>query len=195
MTKFSLIFCVMFSLCSAASANQLSPAEQILAAKQAAPQHITNEASYMVWIDGAFKQRIEGSNGFTCLLLTDPQGRYEPSCLNQEAMRSVFPVYAYQTKMLYQGLDYAQITANVKQKAILGEFPQAGHGGLVYMMSEENKWHHHGQEKTYKVPPHLMFYFPAIEPETMGFNKNFGQPSLIREYAHLSTLMVMMPQK
>lgn len=195
MMNFLNVLIVVLSVAASGSASPLSPHEQMSAAKHAAPPHITNKASYMVWVDGAFKLQVEGSNGFNCMLLTDPQGRYEPSCFNMEAMRSVFPVYDYQTRMLYKGMPYAEIVANIAQKAELGEFPQAKRGGLVYMMSTQNKWHHHGQGKTYEVPPHLMFYFPTIEPETMGFTESFGQPGLMREYFHLSTLMVMMPTR
>lgn len=184
-------------LCTATSASALVlPYEQqIEAAKTAAPAHITDNASYMVWTGSTFKKIIEGTNNFTCFLLTDPKGRFEPSCLNEEAMRSVFPVYAYQTRMLYAGQAFLSIIDDIARKARDGEFPAAGHGGLVYMMSQENKWYSHREGRSYDVPPHLMFYYPTLSLESFGFTEDFGQPDLTQEYPHLSTMMLMMDKQ
>ena len=159
-------------------------------AKEAAPIHITSNASYMVWESAHFVTKVQGSNGFVCLVLKDPQGRYEPSCLNQKAMKSIFPIYEYQTKLLYQGKNIDTIYKNIAEKVKAGEFILPDHGTLVYMMSPKNKFYRHRQGKLIDVPPHIMLYHPKIDSDSLGFNGKNGLPMFYDEYPHLSVIHI-----
>ena len=62
---------------------------EIAAASEAAPSHITGNATFMIFREGRFETISKGTNNFTCLVMRNPQGRFEPACLNEEAMSSV----------------------------------------------------------------------------------------------------------
>ncbi|ALU44600.1 hypothetical protein [Pseudoalteromonas rubra] len=161
---------------------------EIAQAKEAAPVHITQNASYMVWEEDRFVTKIAGSNEFVCLVLTDGQGRFEPSCLNKQAMRSVFPVYEYQTRMLLQNMPIQEIYKNIEAMAKAKTLPEPGPGALVYMMSHRNKFYDHFSKKLLDVGPHVMLYLPRIEKDSLGFNNKDGLPMFYNEYPHLSVI-------
>jgi len=133
---------------------------------------------------------LKGESEFVCLVLRDPKGRYEPSCLNQAAMVSVLPVYEYQTKMLEEGMSIQVITQNIKTKSINGEFIAPPPGALVYMMAPNNKYYDFSSKKLVDIKPHIMMYFPKIEAESIGFNGQGGIPGFYQEYPHLSVVHI-----
>ena len=65
---------------------------EILLASKAAPTYITNSASYMIFQNGKFELIKQGENNFTCLVVRNPEGRFEPACFNEQAMRGSSPI-------------------------------------------------------------------------------------------------------
>ena len=182
------LFAILFLISSSTFATKQSI--ELEQAKEAAPAHITKDASYMVWQKNHFELVVKGTGEFVCLVLHDPQGRYEPSCLNQAAMKAVFPVYEFQTKQLYQGVAFEKILEEIKKFGGTERFPKPEPGALVYMMSPKNKFYDPFGKKLLDIAPHVMLYYPKIKAESLGFNNQDGLPMFYDEYPHLSVIHI-----
>ena len=179
--KVTLFFLSVFSFADKAEFDM---------AREAAPDHITKDASYMIWQKDRFVKKVSGTNGFTCFVLRDNKGRYEPSCLNKAAMKSVLPVYNYQTKMLQEEVNIKTIYEGIEKRANSGVFPKPEPGAVVYMMSPKNKFYDHFNSKLLDIAPHIMLYFPKIDERSLGFNNKDGLPMFYHEYPHLSVIHI-----
>ena len=162
----------------------------VVLAKQGAPEHVSAEATIMVWQGDKFSTLIHGGNSFTCLVLRDDKGRYEPSCLNKAAMQAVFPVYEYQTAQLAKGNNIKTIHANIKKMAKAGTFTAPAPGAVVYMMAEDNKYYDHFSNTLMDISPHIMLYYPALDAAELGFDGDNGIPMFYDEYPHLSVVHI-----
>lgn len=187
--KKSLLMAAL-TLCSVAFSAQASALtdeerQEIKYASEGAPSNVTDNASFMKFEDGQFKLFKKGSNNFTCLVVRDPKGRFEPSCFNQEAMRTVFYTYQFHMAKLYSGHTEQQAMAAIAK----AHLPVAETGSLVYMMSPNNKMYNYKKEKLGTTPIHHMYYFPKLPNETFALGK--GSPRLWQGYPHLSALIVV----
>ncbi|MGJ8678933.1 chromate transporter [Paraglaciecola sp.] len=183
---FTLLSVILTHQCFALTNEQQTVIKQ---ASEGAPAHITDSASFMMFSQGGFELIKQGNNNFTCLVVSNPQGRYEPSCFNQEAMRSVFPSYELQMQYLYQGLSHSKTVKKLADAFKQGQLPNAEHGSLVYMMSKHNKYFdpHHGTLGD--SPVHQMYFFPKLADNTFSLVK--GGPFLWQGFPHLSALIVV----
>ena len=145
----------------------------------------------MVWEEDRFVTKVEGTNGFVCLVLRDPFGRYEPSALNEAAMKSVFPVYEYQTRELAKGKSIDEILAAIEAKAKSGEFPAPEPGAIVYMMSPKNKYYNFWSKTLDDIEPHIMLYYPKLDGDQLGFTGEKGLPMFYNEYSHMSVVHIL----
>lgn len=162
---------------------------EIAAASEAAPAHITEEASYLVFEHGSIRTIRNGTNNFTCLVIRDPQGRFEPACLNEEAMRSVFPTYELEMKLLFAGIPPLEVRRHLSDAYDAGTIPTAESGALVYMMSTNNLNFNATTEILAPTPVHQMYYFPKMPDETFSL-KGELPVRLWQGYPHLSALIV-----
>lgn len=181
-----VVTALLLSFCIAAKAETV---EEIRMASEAAPSHITNKATYLKFTDGDFEVIKGGSNNFTCFVVSDPKGRYEPACLNEQAMRSVFPTYKLEMSSLYSGMTYEE----TRKKMILayksGAIPTAEVGSLVYMMSPKNKIYDPNSKKLEPTPIHHMYFYPKLDDRT--FSLKGGPPWLWQGFPHMSALIVV----
>ena len=184
MRLFGTLFLILFSSLAKASESEL------IDAAEGAPKHITAYASYMVWSGDKFVQKLKGSNEFVCLVLQDSKGRFEPTCLNRAAMKSVFPVYEYQTQLLQKGEDISDIHKAIESKFKQGEFEAPLPGALVYMMSKRNKFYDHFNQRLVNVGPHIMLYLPKQSESSLGLNGENGLPGFYNEYPHMSVIHI-----
>lgn len=122
-------------------------------------------------------------------MVSNPQGRYEPSCFNQQAMRSVFPAYELQMKLLYQGVSHPETDKKLAEAARQNNLPAAEHGSLVYMMSKHNKYYNSHHDSLGSSPVHQMYFFPKLADST--FSLKSGSPMLWQGFPHLSALIVV----
>ena len=120
-------------------ASKFSDSEIIAMASEGAPDDITSKATIMKFDNDQFRTIRKGKNNFTCMVISDPQGRYEPSCFNKEAMRSVFSTYEFQMRQLYEGKTHEVVNQEIQEEFKKGHLPTAETGALVYMMSPNNK--------------------------------------------------------
>ncbi|MGK0299024.1 MAG: hypothetical protein ACI9XC_002650 [Gammaproteobacteria bacterium] len=188
--KFQLLIALVLftNICLALSPEDT---QEINFAAEGAPKHITDEASYLKFVNGKFESIKKGTNNFTCFVVREPKGRYEPSCLNEEAMRSVFPTYELQMNLLYSGLSYEETYKRTELAFKNTQIPTAEVGSLVYMMSPNNKFYNQSTEKLERSPVHQMYYYPKLQDST--FSIKDGPPWLWQGFPHMSALIVVVP--
>lgn len=163
--------------------------QEIISASEAAPDNVTEFATFLKFKDGDFLTIKKGVNNFTCFVVREPKGRYEPACLNQEAMRSVFPAYELHMKSLYSGLSYGDTYKGIKLAYERGEIPTAEAGSLVYMMSDKNEMYNPQSGELYPTPIHQMYFYPKLSNKT--FSLKGGPPYLWQGFPHVSALIVV----
>ncbi|MFT2092516.1 chromate transporter [Paraglaciecola sp. 2405UD69-4] len=161
-------------------------------ASEAAPEHIVKNASFMRFAHGKFNIIKAGTNDFTCLVVHEPNGRYEPSCFNKPAMKSVFFSYQMHMKYLYMGYDAKQTHQKLVQAFQLGELPKPETGSLVYMMSRNNRNYVHHTKTLRKGVPHQMYFYPKLADETfsLGGHSSKHWPALWQGFPAMSALIV-----
>ncbi len=164
-------------------------AKIITMASEGAPDNITSSATIMKFVDGEFQAIRKGVNNFTCMVISDPQGRYEPSCFNDEAMRSVFPTYKFQMKHLYLGKSHEVVNRLIEAEFKRGSLPTAESGALVYMMSPNNKAFNPMTKKLELTPIHQMYYYPKLSDKT--FSLSSKTVFMWQGYPHLTALIVV----
>ncbi len=167
-----------------------SSAQEISMAAEAAPEHITNNARYLQWSQGSFVEIKKGSNAFTCLVLRDHKGWFEPSCFNKPATDSVLPVYEFLSQQLELGKDITDIHSSIDRMSKSGQFTPPAQGAIVYMMSKRNKYYDHFGKVLYDPPPHIMLFYPHLSSDETGLNGQHGLPSIDSAFPHLSVIMI-----
>lgn len=182
---FSLFLTSTFSI-------ELNDQQIISMASEAAPDNVTSNATIMKFADGKFHTIRTGSNNFTCMVVSNPNGRYEPSCFNEEAMRSVFPTYQYEMSQLYQGKNQETVNQLINSEFKKGKLPSAEHGALVYMMSPNNKWYDEKSNSLKPTPVHQMYYYPKLSNET--FSLSSKDVFMWQGYPHLTALIVVVEE-
>lgn len=182
--------CLMILFATYAQA-QSREQQEIILASEAAPDHISNEASFMIFDGGEFHYIKKGSNNFTCMVIREPKGRFEPACLNREAMASVFPTYEMHMKLMYEaGLSMEETLQALARAHQQGQIPNATTGSLVYMMSPNNKVYDYRRQALVSSPVHQMYFYPKLNDET--FSLEPGSVFLWQGYPHLSALIVVL---
>lgn len=172
-------------------AQEYSNKDVISMASEGAPNNVTDEAAIMKFENDDFHIIRKGKNNFTCMVISDPQGRHEPSCFNEEAMRSVFPTYKYQMEMLHKGKSHDQVNSLIELEFKKGNLPTAEHGALVYMMSPNNRWFNPTTKTLEPTPIHQMYYYPKLSNKT--FSLSSKNVFMWQGYPHLTALIVVVP--
>ncbi len=170
-------------------ASRQKKQEEVSRVSEAAQLHITQNATFTMFADGEFKLIKKGSNNFTCFVVREPKGRYEPACLNEEAMRSVFPAYKMHMRLLYSGHTYESTHKKIDDAFNAGILPTAEAGALVYMMSPNNMMYNPANDQLSKTPIHQMYFYPKLNDKT--FSLKSGPPWLWQGFPHLSALIVV----
>jgi hypothetical protein len=169
--------------------NENAIRTEITHATEGAPGDISKNASFMAFNEGRFHLIKQGKNNFTCLVIRDPKGRYEPSCLNEEAVRSILPTYEMQMRLLYEGKGYNTTWHTIEHAGHRGELPIAETGALVYMMSPNNKYYDNRKNTLVDSPVHQMYFFPKLKDKI--FSLPDGGPSLWQGFPNHSALIVV----
>lgn len=179
----------------AAEADAMTDQEkqEVTYASEAAPNHITDSATFVIFRDGKFQTIKKGSNDFTCLVVRNPNGRFEPACLNKPAMETVLPTLEYHTARLYDGASTKQVMGEIAKKFEKDELPTAKVGALVYMMSKNNQAYLEDTDELISFPPHQMYFMPKLSADVFSLAESTfspGSPWLFQEYPHMSCLIV-----
>lgn len=162
--------------------------KEIQQASEAAPLHITEHASFMTFTNGEFRLIKSGSNDFTCLVVREPNGRYEPACFNQPAMNSVFYTYQMHMKLMYMGYDAKQTYQKLALAFEGGQLPLPETASLVYMMSPNNETYDQHKKVLKKGMRHHMYFYPKLAYNTFSLAPQ--GPSLWQGFPAMSALIV-----
>lgn len=183
----------LVSLAAMVDAMTVEEKQEITYASEAAPKHITDSASFVMFRGVTFKTIKKGSNNFTCLVLRNPNGRFEPACLNKQAMETVLPTFEYHTARLYAGVSTKQVMDEITKKFEADELPTAETGALVYMMSPNNRAYIEESAELISFPPHQMYFMPRLSADVFSLEDSTfspGSPWLFQEYPHMTSLIV-----
>jgi hypothetical protein len=149
-------------------------AAEIALARSAAPRSISDSATIMVLGRVGFVTAVQGTNGFTCLVvrsLSDPltsPTRWNPKsvaphCFNPPAARTVLPTVLAQTAWVIAGLTNEQIIKRFDDGYASHRFVSPAAGAMTYMLSPEQTL---GPNNSHWVP-HLMFYYDKSASPSM----------------------------
>jgi hypothetical protein len=161
---------------------------EVIQASEAAPTHIVQHANFMQFVDGKFRLIKSGTNDFTCLVIREPLGRYEPACFNQPAMKSVFYSYQMHMKYLYMGYNYQQTYQALAQAFEHKKLPLPEPASLVYMMSPNNQNYYPQTKSIKKGMAHQMYFYPKLTDDV--FSLAAGGPFLWQGFPAMSALIV-----
>ncbi|MBV8728019.1 MAG: hypothetical protein JO233_09540 [Candidatus Eremiobacteraeota bacterium] len=166
-----------------------SPAQEITAARTAAPPSVSAHAEILVLGKNGYYVAVHGSNGWVCFVerswtagLDDPEfwnprGR-APNCFNPPAAHTVLPQYVARTKWAIAGATREQIAAKSKAAYASHQFTDPAPASFSFMLSKDaylndsvrGPWH-----------PHVMPFVShaAIATWAAGFD---GSPVLLGPY-------------
>lgn len=152
-------------------------AKQIELAMGAAPREISSRATIYVLSSRGFEVARTGSNGFSCLVDRQVQGKagitLEPKCFDPEGTRTFLPVSLRTEALRAQGKTESQIADEIAASYKRGVFHAPRKPGLIYMMSRYNVIALGPNGTNIKpVPGHLMFYAPYMTLKDLGYDAN-----------------------
>jgi hypothetical protein len=162
---------------------------EIILARSAAPQSISQDAEIMVLGQQGYQTAVKGKNGFVCLVERSWMLPYDdpefwdakvrlPLCLNPPAARSHLPLTVNQAELAFSGLSKTQMFDTTKTAFDKNELPVPEAGSMCYMMSKQQNF----GPKYGNADPHLMFWFP--QKDHMNWGADFpGSPVDVHQYS------------
>lgn len=147
---------------------------EIALAESAGPPAIAKAASIYVLERGGFELAREGTNGFACLVTREDEGSQEPQCFDPEGVETLLPVAFERAKLMEEGLDRAAINARIGEGYASGKFRAPRRGGVVYMLSKENRVFN--GERIVNYPPHVMVMAPYVTNKDIG--ADYSDPAM-----------------
>ena len=165
-----VLSCIAFA--TDAAAEEWSPRlmerdTEIGEALSAGPRIVRDGAGVYVLTADGYELVRESSNGFHCIIGRSQPGAYEPQCFDAVGSATLLEQTLLRGKLQMQGMSADEI------RTILADAWQSGrlkapHGaGINYMLSEKNMVPV-GPDRVIPYGPHLMFYAPNLDDETIG---------------------------
>ena len=98
---------------------------EILLARSAAPDSISNDATILVLGRQGYETAVQGKNGFVCMVERSWMAQFDSpefwnpkirgaECLNRQAARSLLPIADLRTRMVMAGHSKAEIVSALK---------------------------------------------------------------------------------
>lgn len=147
-------------------------AEEIALARSAAPAQVADGARVLVLGPSGHETAVEGSNGFTCVVMRgwgSPSfvggKRYPdfwnvrvraPICFNPAGVETALPVYLAKTELALAGKTFDELLAEVSRRYGDGVLQVPAPGTMAYMMSPRQ----YLGDAAGHFKPHLMLYVP-----------------------------------
>src|SRR5215469_9178591 len=153
--------------------------QQITLAESAAPAEVSGKATVYVLGPKGYEKAREGTNGFSCFVgrhfVKPTETTIEPACFDAEGSRTLLLAYMHGEELRTSGKSEAEIKADLVNGYKEGRYKHPNKPGFLYMMSSQNRLGPTPDHGTAAVPPHLMFYAPAMTTKDIGFDT---QPKL-----------------
>jgi hypothetical protein len=175
------------------SAYLMEEAAEIALARSAAPDNVAGPATVKVLTPQGFKVKVEGSNGFVCLVLRGwgaptysppPLREYvyvadlrAPICFDAVSSRTMMPYYELRHRLGMEGKSPEEITRGIEAAYAKGELPGVDTASMAYMFSADQYLGPHlGHDFIF---PHLMLFLPYYDNARLGGNdRRSGLPFL-----------------
>lgn len=168
--------------------------QQISIALSAAPEEVRDKASVYVLGPKGFEKAREGTNGVSCLVswhfATPAETTIEPMCYDPEGSRTLLAADLYAEELRSKGMSDAEIKAEIANGYKSGRFKAPSKPGIRYMLSSDNRLGPTPDHKTFRVPPHLMFYAPYMTGKDLGFDSNAAAAFLVQPGSPGATVIV-----
>jgi len=172
---------------------ELARDDELRLAMSAGPLSVTSDADVYLMASRGFERVVEGSNGFSCLVVRSAVQRdvVAPHCLNDAATATVLPSLLREGELQASGMSADAIDAELKRQWASGELPLASGPAYAYMLSGGQ---HLGPAGRFE--PHFMLYVPYVTNADIG-----GDPRLPHfpfvgpvENHPLSTVVILMEE-
>jgi len=148
---------------------------EILLARSAAPDYISNDATILVLGRQGYETAVRGKNGFVCMVerswmeAFDSPEFWNPKvrgaeCLNRQAARSILPVVDLRTGMVLAGKSTAEIVSALKAGYDNRQLPALEEGAMAFMMSKSAYLFDAGDHNG----PHVMFFTSLEDGKDWG---------------------------
>jgi hypothetical protein len=188
---------VVVAIPSTSSADATTPLSQeceIAVARSALPKRLRENASVYAPADGKYKQVVQGTGPFTCIIERNHPGSSAPQCMDRAGVDSLLPAIIARSQMALSGKDLETIARYDKQMVDSGAYKSPSRAGISYMMSDYNSIFVESAERILKVAPHVMYYAPNIGNDDVGGSlmsatENVGTPFVLGEGPH--SLMIV----
>jgi hypothetical protein len=153
---------------AAADQPQLPRDLEIELALNAAPKHLRDTASVLVFEPGGYVKAREGSSAFTCIV-SRRGGDVFPVCWDAEGARTLLPIELDAAKQRLAGRTNADIDRAVAEGFKDGRYRPPAKTGIAYMLSPlRYRIDEQGHAVRSNVNPHVMFYGPNLSDADIG---------------------------
>jgi hypothetical protein len=141
---------------------------EIELALSAAPKHLREQATVLVFDASGYATAREGANGFTCVV-SRRGGDLFPVCWDAEGARSLLPLDIDAARLRLGGRSNAEIDHAVAEGFKDGRYHAPSRAGIAYMLSPVRyRIDEKGQVTRTTSNPHLMFYGPGLTDRDIG---------------------------
>ena len=147
--------------------------QEIELALKAAPIHLRQGATVLVFTKHGYEKVRSGSNGFNCMVnrdgLQNGDNSVYPTCWDPEGSHTILPVMLRVGELLAQDKSAAEIKRDIDEGFARGQFHSPSKAGIAYMLAGDVKFDRKsGQLSTTEFPPHYMFYAPGVTNADIG---------------------------
>jgi hypothetical protein len=141
---------------------------EIELALNAAPKHLRDGATVLVFDSTGYVKAKEGTNAFTCVV-SRRGGDVFPVCWDVEGVKALLPIDLDEAKLRLAGTSIADIDRQVADGFKSGKYRAPSRPGVAYMLSPMR----YRIDETGKVTPsnpnpHVMFYGPGLTDADIG---------------------------
>jgi hypothetical protein len=172
---------------------ELTSDEELRLAMSAGPLSVTTEADVYVMTPRGFERAVEGSNGFSCLVVRSAaqRGTIAPHCLNDAATSTVLPSLLREGELQARGMSAEAIAAEMNRQWASGELPLPSGPAYAYMLSSGQRLGAAG-----RFEPHFMLYVPYATNADIGGDPARQQFPFVGPFENhpLSTVVIVMEE-
>jgi hypothetical protein len=158
----------------------------------AGPLTVSREADVYVMGREGFKKDVEGSNGWSCLVVRSAANKIQlaPHCLNPQATETVLPALLLEGALQARGLDAEAIEAEWQRRWREGSLPMPAGPAYAYMLSSGQRLGPQGG----RFKPHFMLYVPYASNASIGGDPTNQAFPFVGPYENhpLSTIVIIM---
>ena len=137
-------------------------------ALNAAPPHLRDGASVLVFERSGYVKARVGRNGFTCIV-SRRGGDVFPVCWDPEGANTLVRIETEAATLRLAGRSSAEIQRKVEEGFTNGTYRAPARGGLAYMLSPlRYRIDDTGRATSTNAAPHVMFYAPNLTDADIG---------------------------